>query len=273
MKLLNLGCGNHWHEEWTNVDFYSTSPNVQTYDLRKGIPFDTGTFDVIYHSHVIEHFSKQDAPSFLSECYRVLKPDGILRVAFPDLEQIALNYIRLLKELRNNKQEFSNDYDWIMLELFDQTVRNFSGGEMAKYFIKDLIPNQEFVLQRLGMEAKNLIEWGRHQFHYQEVKKKSVIERLKKKIIELNHEFMVKKLLKNEYNALQIGRFRLGGEIHQWMYDSYSLTQLLNSAGFHDVVIRDAVNSYINNWEQFHLDTEPDGSIYKPDSSYIEGIK
>lgn len=36
---------------------------------------------------------------------------------------------------------------------------------------------------------------------------------------------------------------------------------------------RSAVDSYIDDWVEFHLDTEVDGTIYKPDSLYFEGLK
>jgi hypothetical protein len=77
----------------------------------------------------------------------------------------------------------------------------------------------------------------------------------------------------DEYKALSIGRFRMGGEIHLWMYDSFSIGRLLSSVGFKNIIIRDACTSYLKNWQDYHLDTEPDGSIYKPDSNYIEAIK
>ena len=80
-------------------------------------------------------------------------------------------------------------------------------------------------------------------------------------------------LLGDEFSALQIGRFRLSGENHQWMYDSYSLSRLLEAAGFKGFVVRSASESYSPNWSSYNLDTEPDGSIYKPDSLFVEAIK
>jgi len=274
VKFLNLGCGSRINRKWTNVDFHSGSKDVLAFDLKKGIPFEKETFDVVYHSHLIEHFSKKEATFFLSECHRVLKHEGVLRIAYPDLEQIVLNYIRLLEHLKQNKHEFTDDYDWIMLELFDQTVRNTSGGEMAEYFIKESLPNQEFVLSRCGVEAKNLIIWGKRQLKNEATDRKSIKYRIIRKLkILFNREFIIKKMLGKEYKSLQVGRFRMGGEIHQWMYDSYSMKELLNYAGFRNIVIRDAFHSYIQDWQQYLLDTEPDGSIYKPDSGYIEGKK
>jgi hypothetical protein len=76
-----------------------------------------------------------------------------------------------------------------------------------------------------------------------------------------------------DLHALQIGRFRQSGEVHQWMYDSYSLSILLRNCGLEKIVNRTASESYIHDWGDFNLDTEPDGSIYKPDSLYMEAVK
>ena len=84
---------------------------------------------------------------------------------------------------------------------------------------------------------------------------------------------MIKLILNKEYNALQIGRFRQAGEIHQWMYDRYSLKVLMRKNGFESIVQRTAYESYVPDWAKFNLDTEPDGSVYKPNSLYMEGIK
>jgi predicted SAM-dependent methyltransferase len=273
MKLLNLGCGNRYNTSWTNVDFRSTGSGVIAYDLRKGIPFEEETFDVVYHSNVIEHFGKEDAPFFIQECYRVLKNNGILRIAYPDLESLIKHYVRILNELRDGNLQYSDDYDWIMLELLDQSVRNYSGGSMLKYFIKDTIPNEEFVISRCGTEAKHLIDFGKKLYAEQtKYTPPPTHVRLKKTLRHIMDQCL-KKLFGKHYIAYKIGRFRLGGEIHQWLYDSYSISKLLDFVGFKNIIIRDAFTSYIDNWSSYNLDSEPDGNIYKPDSSYIEAIK
>ncbi len=99
MKCINLGCGNRYLQGWTNVDFLPMPPDVQGHNLLKGIPYPDATFDVAYHSHILEHFTAQDGLRFLKECQRVLKPDGILRVAVPDLESIATSYLTCLKRV------------------------------------------------------------------------------------------------------------------------------------------------------------------------------
>lgn len=281
MKYLNLGCGRRFHPAWTNIDFTSTGDSVIARDLTKGIPYPDRSFDVVYSSHVLEHFSKTNAKSFLDECYRVLRPEGVIRIAVPDLEQIAKTYLNSLEQASSGSQEWADNYDWILLEMYDQTVRNHSGGEMAKYFFAEQIPNQEFVLQRLGAEAENLLE-TRNRSRQEKpliVDTKSKARRILQHIYrfvryrDYHHETILKLLLGKEYETLQIGRFRQGGEIHQWMYDRYSLALLLKKCGLEKIVRRSASDSYISNWTSFNLDTESDGTVYKPDSLFMEAIK
>jgi len=65
--------------------------------LRQPIPLADGCCAAVYHSHVLEHFPRDEAPGFLSECYRLLRTGGILRVVVPDLETIARLYLQNLE--------------------------------------------------------------------------------------------------------------------------------------------------------------------------------
>lgn len=279
MKYLNLGCGDRFHPDWTNVNFTSTGPSVIEHNLNQGIPFSDASFDVVYHSHVLEHFPKSQAPSFLKDCYRVLCEKGIIRIAIPDLEQIVRGYVLALEKALEGSQEAEHNYTWLLIELFDQIVRNQSGGDMAAYLFESNIPNEAFILKRLGTEAKKLIESGRQQRQTPQSPdswfKRSF--RPAYRFLRDTHyrrETFQKLLLgSSDYQALQIGRFRQSGEIHHWMYDRYSLAQLLQKSGFEQIQQRSAHESAIPQWLSFNLDTEPDGSIYKPDSLYLEAIK
>jgi predicted SAM-dependent methyltransferase len=142
MKLLNLGCGQRFHKDWTNLDFSSNNENVISCNLLKGIPFGDNEFNVVYHSHLLEHFSKNQGENFMKECYRVLKPEGILRIAVPDLEQIVKEYLNILNRIDNNDLQADDDYNWIMLEIYDQAVRNNSGGMMGEYIYQPRMPNE-----------------------------------------------------------------------------------------------------------------------------------
>lgn len=89
-----------------------------------------------------------------------------------------------------------------------------------------------------------------------------------------SRELLIKNLLSTKnYRALQIGRLRQSGELHQWMYDRYSLTLLFEKCGLENIVQRSATESYLSDWTSFNLDTKADGTVYKPDSLYMEAIK
>ena len=265
LPYLNIGCGSHFDTLWTNIDFRKTGEGVIAYNLLKGIPFPDNSFEVVYHSHVLEHFSKNDGVFLVKECYRVLKPNGIIRIVIPDLEQITRHYLRLLEEVLANPDDetVEADYNWILLEMYDQTVRNKSGGLMAEYLSQRNMLNEDFVFYRIGEEGKQI----RHAFlnQYQtEITTKQRIKNKIKEIIRFGNRFLP--------SYYKLGKFRLQGEIHQWMYDRYSLSKLLKNVGFQVIIQQSAFTSYIKEWEQFDLDGK-EGIIRKPDSLFLEAQK
>ena len=275
MNYLNCGCGQRFHVEWTNIDSVSRGASVLVHDLKKGIPFPAQSFEVVYHSHLLEHFAKADADGFLRECFRVLRPQGILRVAVPDLEQIARTYLLALEQADAGSAEWAASYEWMMLELYDQTVRHRSGGEMATYLLQESVPNQTFIFKRVGYEAMQLIERAsQKRLNSQKARSKSS-RRLCQRMVSWKYwrEQLIKRLLGADYKALQIGRFRQSGEIHQWMYDRYSLRVMLERCGFINVTPRSATDSAIPHWAEFQLDTDSNGVVYKPDSLFMEAVK
>lgn len=273
---LNLGCGSRYLPEWTNVDFVSTNEGVISHNLTLGIPFEDNSFDVVYHSHVLEHFPKNQAEIFISECYRVLKPNGIIRIAVPDLEQIARLYIQQLEMVKNDSTQINKaNYDWSVIELYDQTVRENSGGEMAKFWSQSEIINDHWLIERLGGEYLNFKNGLKNSFNKQGNTAKSKFN-LKKYFQFSNYRRRFLPYLIGEpklFELLELARFRRGGEVHQWMYDSYSLGQILKNAGFKEVKKVDAFNSSIKDWtENQWLDVE-NGNVRKPDSLFMEAKK
>lgn len=116
MMRINVGCGPFPTPGWTNID---NSPSAllrrlpvgwllgdarravwkaaRTQDVRYGsatrLAFSDASADVIYTCHMLEHLSRTASIRFLHECWRVLCPGGIVRIAVPDLAQAARRYI------------------------------------------------------------------------------------------------------------------------------------------------------------------------------------
>ena len=153
-RLLNFGCGEITHPAWTNLDASPVSPDVIAHDLRRRFPFADGTFDAVYGSHVLEHLEPAAAEKLLEDCFRILRPRGIVRIAVPDLESIVRLYASSLQGVLKGDQESEMRYDWLMLELYDQAVRKVSGGNMAVYMAdKADRKRSRFISERIGCEA------------------------------------------------------------------------------------------------------------------------
>lgn len=237
----NLGCGSRHTPAWINLDFHGDGKTVLPWNLTHGLPLADGSCDVVYSSHAIEHFDRNGAQRFLAECRRVLRPGGVIRLVAPDLEGVVRTYLTCLEDARRGVPGAKDRYEWIVIELLDQLVRHRNGGEMLKYWCRDVVPAEDFVAQRVGTE------YWRARPHF------------KGRVIP-----------DGAPQASEVGQFRLSGEVHQWMYDSYSLTRLLEDCGFVQAHTCEADQSSIDNFSAYNLDTEPDGSVYKPDSFFVE---
>ncbi len=89
---LYLGAGNHELEGWLNSDLYPRSRSSIHLDATQKFPFESGTFRYVFSNHMIEHVSYSDAARMIAECYRVLEPGGIFRVATPDFAFLLALY-------------------------------------------------------------------------------------------------------------------------------------------------------------------------------------
>ena len=89
---VNAGCFmSQFHHGWTNIDVHdlggwsaSQGYKYLRHDVRNGLPFGTGTVDMIFSSHMLEHLSYEEGKRFLRECRRVAKPGCVLRFAVPN---------------------------------------------------------------------------------------------------------------------------------------------------------------------------------------------
>lgn len=243
---------------------------MQQYDITRGLPFEDQQYDAVYHSHVLEHLDPTDGDRLLADCYRVLKPSGVLRIVIPNLEQIATLYLENHRQAWEGDETAAANYDWIKLELLDQLVRNYSGGRMGQYMAGDQCSNSEFVQSRVGDEFARCQNSQLRQI----VKTNpSLAERINGSIKQTKAQFtrwVVRRLMgKEALRSFEEGLFRSQGEIHRWMYDRHSLRTLCNSCGFVDFKVQTATESFIEGYESFELDARK-GNVRKPDSLFVE---
>lgn len=84
---LNLGAGAQVLDGFVSVDI--EGGHVK-HDLSAfPWPVDDAAVGEILASHVLEHFDRHIGRRFLAECWRVLRPGGVLRVAVPDYDIFA----------------------------------------------------------------------------------------------------------------------------------------------------------------------------------------
>lgn len=90
---LHLGCGPHVLPGWLNVD-RAGGPGVVAMKLPRDLKqFRTASVQLIYASHMFEHMAyPQEVLDLSSECWRVLVPNGALRIVVPGIERIIRAY-------------------------------------------------------------------------------------------------------------------------------------------------------------------------------------
>ena len=91
MIKVNLGCGwRNFGKDWHHVDG-GDYDHLDSHDIFN-LPFSNNSVDLIYASHVIEYFDREEIIPILSEWKKKLKKKGTLRLAVPNFKEIARLY-------------------------------------------------------------------------------------------------------------------------------------------------------------------------------------
>jgi SAM-dependent methyltransferase len=79
---LHVACGSNLLSGWLNTDLAVLNRGNTVYlDARKDLPFANDTFCYIFNEHFINCLTLDQGVHFFAECYRVLRPRGVLRTA------------------------------------------------------------------------------------------------------------------------------------------------------------------------------------------------
>ncbi|UVE66299.1 methyltransferase domain-containing protein [Burkholderia pyrrocinia] len=118
---VNLGCGHIAMPEYINVDAREV-PGVDVVADVGGLPFDKGSVDEVFSSHLVEHFPQEELRRRLLPHWRsMLKPGGRLRAIVPDgdamLKGVAAGSYSFddFREVLFGSQDYNGDFHFNLL--------------------------------------------------------------------------------------------------------------------------------------------------------------
>ena len=89
-ERLHIGSGEVRIPGWMNIDNRRLAGVDRVVDVTYGLPFRDVQF--IFAEHFIEHLHYGEAMYFLSECRRVMRDDGLLRLSTPNLDWVLATH-------------------------------------------------------------------------------------------------------------------------------------------------------------------------------------
>ena len=88
---LHIGCGEKYIQGYVHIDIIERE-HIDYISNAEDLSFlNDGSVSEIYACHVLEHFKRNEIVGVLEEWARVLRVGGILRLAVPDFEAIAVS--------------------------------------------------------------------------------------------------------------------------------------------------------------------------------------
>ncbi len=127
IRKLHIGAQGHSLPDWLNTDIAPKAPEVAFMDASERFPLEDEVIDYIFTEHMIEHIRFEDADFMLSECYRVMKAGGRIRIATPNLESLQR----------------------LMMQEEDPDCRSYMEHYHTRFFPEDLPAEPVFTVNKL----------------------------------------------------------------------------------------------------------------------------
>jgi predicted SAM-dependent methyltransferase len=150
---LQIGAQSNSIGEWLNVDIHPKSESVAYMDATERFPFEDNTFDYVFSEHMIEHITFQQGRFMLTECFRVLKKGGTIRISTPDLAFLIQLYQQQKSNLQTQYIHFSTErYFKNQSPEMDTLVINNFMRDWGHQFVHDQ-KSLFFLLSKAGFES------------------------------------------------------------------------------------------------------------------------
>ena len=107
-KKIHLGCGSNFIHGWDNIDIVM-GDGIIVHDLRESLPYKSEIIGTIFMEHVIEHLDKDHGYKLLSDCFRILRSGGVMRIGWPDLSRLIKAYVLRRRNYKDFVIPFLND--------------------------------------------------------------------------------------------------------------------------------------------------------------------
>jgi predicted SAM-dependent methyltransferase len=154
--LVNFGSGGFYHQLWDNYDYPGASPYYKylqgksgkdftpiDLSLNNNLPLKSDQVTMIYCAHTIEHLPDAAVEHFITECARILKPGGRLRLVYPDFSFDVAKAKLLYEQLGGSDASFIKQCKYTAVHMFQPSE------EFPDEYIVQSIINSEFDAEKI----------------------------------------------------------------------------------------------------------------------------
>lgn len=118
MLRLNIGCGEFKLDQFVNIDCEeSVKPDLLLNVVKESLPYKDGEVDEIWLVHTLEHIEYFHWDHLLREFLRILKPNGVLFLSYPEFGECSRRFLSNENEKRDfwratlyGRQLYKSDY-------------------------------------------------------------------------------------------------------------------------------------------------------------------
>lgn len=152
-KIVDLGCGQIKREFAEGVPVRVDLDESCDPDYRADVanlPFGNEEFDIVFSSHVLEHFARSIQNAVLDEWIRILKPDGELRLVLPNL-------MWAVKKLYEAPETTDDVHIWNVIYGGQSNLLDYHYNGFTPARITALLRDKHFEIIKMEESGYNLI--------------------------------------------------------------------------------------------------------------------